>query len=138
VVLSFIRLVYPPHRCPSAALLASEEPWVRHSALLVLEERGYDDSEVVHAREEMLAHPTFSSIILGCMGWPGKPITRHNGVTLLMHKLAFLANWGLDASDERIGNISRCILETLSPEEALQSLVQVSAAFGGSGDSGMG
>ncbi len=123
---------------PSAALLASDEPWVRHSTLLALEGRGHDDSEVVHAREEMLAHPAFSSIIIECMSWPGKPITRHNDATLLIHKLAFLADWGLDASDERISAISRRILETPSPEGALQSLVQVSATFGGSGDSGMG
>jgi hypothetical protein len=123
---------------PSAALLASDEPWVRHGALLALAGRGHGTPEVVRAREEMIEHPAFRSVIDECMDWPGKPITRHNDATLLMHKLAFLADWGLDATDERVEVISRRILETTSPEGALQSLAQVPAAYGGSGEPGFG
>jgi hypothetical protein len=86
----------------------------------------------------MLAHPAFKAVIDECAGWPGKPISRHNDSSLLIHKLAFLADWGLDASDEVIGAVSKRILAEASPEGALQSLAQVSPTFGGSGEPELG
>ena len=123
---------------PTEQLLESVEPWVRHSALVALTGQGPDAPDVISARGEMLAHPAFKAVIDECVGWPGKPVTRHNDATLLMHKLAFLADWGLDASDERIGAVTGRILADSSPEGALQSLIQVPEAYGGSGAAEMG
>ena len=121
---------------PTEQLLHSDEPWVRYKALSTLGERA-DDPEVIHARREMITNPAFRGIIDECVGWPGKPVTRHNDATLLMHKLAFLADWGVDATDEGVKEVSRDILSGTSREGALQSLIHVPESYGGSGAPGM-
>jgi hypothetical protein len=81
---------------------------------------------------------TFKAIVDECMGWPGKPVTRHNDASLLMHKLAFLADWGVKVHDEGIRGLSKKILSNTSSEGALQSLINVPESYGGSGAPTMG
>jgi hypothetical protein len=121
---------------PTDRLLESDEPWVRYRALVSLRSEPRCVPEVERARGDMLAHPAFKAVVDECEGWPGKPVGRHNDASLLMHKLAFLSDWGLDASDEAIRVASERILANPSPEGALQSLTQVPAAYGGSGEPG--
>ena len=123
---------------PMEQLLKSNEPWVKHSALISLKGQHRDESEVIHTREEMLRHPAFKAVVDECMGWPGKPVTRHNDASLLMHKLAFLADWGVKVQDEGIRGLSKKILSSTSSEGALQSLIHVPEAYGGSGTPAMG
>ena len=123
---------------PMEQLLKSNEPWVRHCTLVSLKGQHRDESEVIRTREEMLRHPAFKAVVDECMDWPGKPATRHNDASLIMHKLAFLADWGIKVNDEGIKGLSGKILSNASSEGALQSLIHVPESYGGSGAPAIG
>jgi hypothetical protein len=47
----------------------------------------------------MLAHPQVQVLLAEAASWPGPVVKRHNDASLLLHKLAFLADLGLQVTD---------------------------------------
>jgi hypothetical protein len=119
---------------PLQWLLESDEPWTRYRALVDLLDRPADDAEVQSARAEMLAHPQVQELIAQVSDWPGYALQRHNDAKHPLQKFSVLADFGLRADDAGMDAAIEAVMAHRSPEGALQSLVNVPKAFGGSGE----
>ncbi len=117
----------------STWLLRSEEPWTRYRTRSDLIGSGLDDHDVMKDRQEMLNHPLVSTLIMDASTWPGDAIRRHNDAKHPLYKLVVLADFGLCWDDFESGQIIDRIHEHQSPDGAFCSLLNIPAAFGGSG-----
>ena len=115
-------------------LLQSDEPWTRYRALADLLDRPEDDPEVQAARAEMLAHPQVQELVAEAAAWPGYPIKRHNDARHPIYKWSTLADFGVRAGDPGMGEGVEAVMAHQSPEGAFQSTVNISRAFGGTGE----
>jgi len=114
-------------------LLNSAEPWTRYRTLLDLLEYPQDHPQVRQARADMLAHPQVGALIQEAAGWPGYALQRHNDARHPLYKLSVLADFGLRADDPGMSATIERVLAHHSPEGALESLVLIPPAFGGTG-----
>ncbi len=115
-------------------LLASAEPWTRYRALRDLLGRPEADAEVAAARAALLAHPQVQGLIAQAATWPGRPILRHNDAGHPIYALSTLADFGLTAADPGLERAAAAVLAHRSVDGALQSLLNVAPAFGGTGE----
>jgi hypothetical protein len=124
--------------CPQESvigwLLGSDEPWTRYRTLIDLLGRAEDDADAAAARCQMLAHPQVQALIAAVAAWPGGAIARHNDAGHPIHKLALLADFGVRATDSRLAAATEAVLVHQAPEGAFQSVVNIPAAFGGTGE----
>lgn len=114
-------------------LLASD-PWVTYNTHLKFLNQEPSSPEVLEARASMLAHPHIRALLEEVQSWPGAPVKRHNDATLLLHKLVFLADLGLDRTVPELLEVGEKILASQSPEGPFQVLVDLPKRFGGSGE----
>ncbi len=115
-------------------LLDSAEPWTRYRTLRDLLGRPEDDAEVIAARAALLAHPQVQGLIAQAATWPGRAIQRHNDAGHPLYALSTLADFGLTAADPGLDRVAEAVLAHQSPDGALQSLLNVAPAFGGTGE----
>jgi hypothetical protein len=115
-------------------LLESAEPWTRYRTLRDLLGRPEEDAEVAAARAAMLAHPAVQRLIDQAASWPGRPILRHNDAGHPLYALSTLADFGLRAGDPGLERATSAVLAHRAAEGALQSLLNVSPKFGGTGE----
>ena len=108
-------------------------PWVQYRTRLDLLEQPEDNVEVVAARQAMLGHPQIQTLLSELTGWPGQPILRHNDAGHLLHKLVFISDLGIRASDRGIHQIVERIMEQQSKDGSFQILANVSPRYGGTG-----
>jgi len=118
---------------PTDWLLAEGAPWVRYRTLVDLLDRPLDDPEVTAARQAMQEHPAMQELVAEAAGWPGYPLKRHNDAKHPLHKLAILADFGLQADDPGMDKVIAAVMAHQSTEGAFQTLTQVPKAYGGSG-----
>ena len=116
-----------------AWLMNSDEPWTRYRTLVDLLEMPEESSEVIAVRKEMLKHPQVQGLIGDALSWPGYAIKRHNDAKHPIYKISTLADFGLIAADDGLGEIVEKILSHQSPEGAFESQILIPKAFGGSG-----
>ena len=109
-------------------------PWVQYRARIDLLGQSENDSEVTAARKAMLVHPELQMLLSELMKWPGSALKRHNEAGHLLHKLVFVSDLGLIATDPAIEKILELIMEYRSEEGAFQTLANVSPRYGGSGN----
>ncbi len=114
-------------------LSAADEPWTRYRSLLDLLDRPEDDAEAQAARAEMLAHPRVQSLIARTATWGEKPLKRHNDAGHPLYAFSTLADFGLRAGDPGLADGIEAVLAHQSPEGAFQTVVNIPAHFGGSG-----
>jgi hypothetical protein len=119
---------------PIQWLLESDEPWTRYRTLVDLLGRPEDDPQVRAARKAMLAHPQVKALMAEAAAWPGDVLKRHNDAGHPIHKLSMLADFGVRASDRGMAAAVKAVLSHQSPEGPFQSLVNISKAFGGTGE----
>ena len=118
---------------PSIEWSLTGPPWVQYRTRLDLLGQPEDDAEVVAARRAMLADPQIQALLREVAGWPGQPLVRHNDASHLLHKLVFLADLGVRATDPGVGPIVQRVLERQSPEGAFEILTNISPRYGGTG-----
>jgi hypothetical protein len=116
-----------------AWLMKSNEPWTRYRTSIDLLELPNESAEVIAVRKEMLTHPLIQGLIEDALIWPGYAIKRHNDAKHPIHKISTLADFGLKATDDGIGEVTDKILSHQSPEGAFKSQILIPKAFGGSG-----
>ena len=107
--------------------------WVQYRTRIDLLCQSENAPEVTAARTAMLADPQVQAMLGELANWPGAPLMRHNDAKHLLHKLTFLADLGLQASDPGLSPIIERILEHQSRDGAFQILVNIPTHFGGSG-----
>ncbi len=108
-------------------------PWVQYRTRIDLLDQAEDNSEVLAAKKAMLAHQQIQTLLSELAGWPGPPLTRHNDASHLLHKLVFISDLGIKASDPGIKHIIERIMEHQSRDGAFQILTNVSPDYGGTG-----
>ena len=108
-------------------------PWVQYRTRLDLLGQAENNSEVVHTRRAMLAHPQVQALLSELKTWPGPALKRHNDAGHLLHKLVFVSDFGIKVTDPGVNDIVRNILQNQSKENAFQVIANVSPQFGGSG-----
>jgi hypothetical protein len=115
-------------------LLESEEPWTRYRTLVDLLDRPEDDAGVQTARAEMLAHPQVRDMMAETTTWGKRPFKRHNDASYPIYKFSTLADFGVQAGDPNVSDGLEAVLAHQSPQGALQTLVNIPKAFGGTGE----
>jgi hypothetical protein len=81
----------------------------------------------------MLADPRVKDLIAELSGWPGKVISSHKSAGQPFHKLTFLADLGLKASDPDMDVIVERILQHQSAEGPFQLSSNIPVHYGGTG-----
>jgi hypothetical protein len=114
-------------------LLASDEPWTRYRTLVDLLHHDSDDAEVQAARRAVLEDARIRALIEDASRWGQQPIRRHNDAGHAFAKLAVLADFGLRATDPEITPIVEAVLAHQSVGGALQSVLNIAPAYGGTG-----
>lgn len=116
-------------------LLETGDAWVQYRTRLDLMKQQETDPEVQAARAAMLADPRVQALIAELQDWPGPPLTSHKQAQHPLHKLAFLAEIGVQADDPGMENIVRRVLERQSPDGAFQISVKLRKSYGGTDES---
>jgi len=92
------------------------------------------EPDVTSDWNELAAHPKIRAILQESLTWPGQVVNSHKNASLIYHKLAFLADLGLNRSIPEIEAVSAKILDHASPEGPFQVLMNIPKHFGGTGE----
>lgn len=114
--------------------LLNGPPWVEYRTRIDILDQPEDAPEVAGARRAMLANPAVQGLIKELTGWPGHCLKRHNDATLMLHKLVFLADIGVKASDSGMDAVIESISSHRSDEGVFRILANFPKHFGGSGE----
>jgi hypothetical protein len=118
--------------------LLEGEPWIEYRTRLDLLGQKETDTQVMVARNAMLEDPKLHQLIGDLSNWPGKVIASHKSAGQPFHKLTFLADLGVNASDPRVKAIVARITRHQSAEGPFQLPVNISTSHGGSGEDLLG
>jgi hypothetical protein len=111
--------------------------YVGFNTLIHILEKNRNDDEVVSCREKMIKNPLVEDILNDCLSWPGPVLKRHNDAKLLLHKISFLADIGLNRHDETMDRVAELIMSDQSGEGPFRILTHLYERFGGSGENEM-
>jgi hypothetical protein len=113
--------------------LLAGEPWVEYRTRLDLLNQKETDSEVAAAKAKMLGHPKIVALVAELQAWPGTVISSHKSAGQPFHKLAFIADLGLNQNDPGIAEIIGKVMAHQSEEGPFTLPTNVPKHFGGSG-----
>ena len=109
-------------------------PWVQYRTRLDLLGESEDEPEVVTARQAMVAAPQVQGLLAELAQWPGPVLKSHKDAKHLLHKLVFVADLGLQASDPGLAPLVERILSHRAAEGPFCILVNIPTRFGGTGE----
>jgi hypothetical protein len=118
--------------------LLDGEAWIEYRTRLDLLGQNSDDPLVMNARELMLKDGRVCQLIEELTAWPGNVIASHKSAGQSFHKLTFLADLGIKASDPNVDKIIARIFQRQSEEGPFQLPVNISSGHGGSGEEVLG
>jgi len=113
--------------------LMKSAPYLQYLVLTELEGKPEDDPDVIKAHQLIFKDSRMVSLISEVNQWPGEVLKRHNDASHILHKLAFLADMGVKATDIPIKPAIDKILHSQSTEGAFRVLANVSSTYGGDG-----
>lgn len=87
-------------------LTQAEEPWVRHAALVDLQNLDPDDERVQAAYEQLTTHPLVGDLIAALDTWPTQPLGKAYDPKDAMWVLSILADFGMRRDDPRIAAVA--------------------------------
>jgi hypothetical protein len=116
-------------------LLAAED-WIAYRTHLDLLDRPEDDPQVRAARKSMLADPKIQALVDEMEKWPGTVLNSHKSASQPFHKLAFIADLGLNVDDPPVKQIVKRIMNHQSSEGPFQLPMNIAVQYGGSGKDG--
>jgi len=114
--------------------LLEGEAWIEYRTRRDLLAQSEEDPQVELARRSMLASVKVQNLLAELSAWPGKSLTSHKNAAQLFHKLTFLADLGLKASDPGVEIVVSRILEHPSAEGPFQLMMNIPVHFGGTGE----
>ncbi len=106
-------------------LLSEGSPAVRFNARILMGQKDPD-------RGELLSDPLVKEAIGLLKAWDDEVLEQHNKPSLLMHRLALLADLGLRATDPGIAPIFKKVLKRADEEGRPESIISIPKVFGGS------
>jgi hypothetical protein len=113
--------------------LLSGAPWVQYHSRRDLCGETERSKDVKAARQAMLDHPQVTALIGELREWTGPTLNRHNDASHLLHKLVFIADLGLRATDPGVDQIVDRVLNHQAVEGVFQVKVNIPTHFGGTG-----
>lgn len=113
--------------------LLSGSPWTAYRTRLDLLSEPQDSEMVVRDRVRMLEHPLIVALINELQAWPGQVLNSHKSAGQHFHKLAFLAELGVNRNDPGMSSILEKVMEHQSEEGPFSLPTNVPIHFGGSG-----
>ncbi|MCW4029186.1 MAG: hypothetical protein NWE92_06015 [Candidatus Bathyarchaeota archaeon] len=113
--------------------LLAGEPWVEYRTRLDLLNQKETDPEVAAAKTKMVGHPKIVALVAELQDWPGTVISSHKSAGQPFHKLAFLADLGLNQNDPGVAEIIGKVMAHQSEEGPFTLPTNVPKHFGGSG-----
>jgi hypothetical protein len=108
-------------------------PWVVYRTRLDLLGQSECNPDVRSARGAMLAHPLVRALTGEVTAWPGPPLISHKSAGHLIHKLTFLADLGLRATDPGMDEIVSRVMSHRSTQGPFQVLTNIPVHYGGTG-----
>jgi hypothetical protein len=108
-------------------------PWAAYRARLDLLGQSENDPAVQAARGAMLDHPLVRALIGEVAAWPGRPLISHKSAGHLMHKMTFLADLGLRATDPGMNEVVSRVVAHRSASGPFQVLTNIPVHYGGAG-----
>jgi hypothetical protein len=113
--------------------LLNSTPWVQYRTRLDLLGETERSKDVKAARQAMLDHPQVKALLSELQDWPGPALNRHNDANHSLHKLVFIGDLGLRATDPGVAQIVDRVLNHRSAEGMFQVNVNIPTRFGGTG-----
>lgn len=113
--------------------LLQSEPWIEYRTRVDLLEQSENDPKVVTARKAMLIDPKIQALITELTNWPGTVLNSHKSASQPFHKLAFIADLGLNVNDAPVKQIACRVMEHQSKQGPFQLTMNIPTDFGGSG-----
>ena len=113
--------------------LLQGEAWIQYRTRVDLLGQAETDPQVRAARKAMLADPKIQSLLTELNDWPGAVLNSHKSASQPFHKLAFIADLGLNVSDAPVKKIAKKVMEHQSEQGPFQLTTNVPTHFGGSG-----
>ncbi|MFZ5809307.1 MAG: hypothetical protein ACOY16_08500 [Chloroflexota bacterium] len=92
-----------------------------------------EDPQVQTARRSMLVDDQVQYLLAELAAWEGEVISNHKSAGQPFHKLTFIADLGLSASDPGISSIVSRLFEHVSSEGPFQVRMNIPKHFGGTG-----
>ncbi|MGB4658488.1 MAG: hypothetical protein WBI07_04860 [Mobilitalea sp.] len=114
------------------------EPYIEYNTRLHLLRQQETEIEVVKSRERMLLQPEIQSLLIEFGRWEEEIISNHKNAGLLLHKLVFLADIGLNSKDSRVKEIADIIGKNRTAEGVVRVPINVPIHFGGTGENSLG
>lgn len=114
--------------------LIEGEPWIEYRARRDLLGQSENDPQVKSVRKSMLANAKVQDLVAELSGWPGTVISSHKSASQPFHKLTFIADLGLTATDPGLDTIVAHILKHQSAEGPFQLLMNIPVHYGGTGE----
>lgn len=107
-------------------LLENGTPAVRYHARLLGGDKKAD-------RGELLSDSLVKQSIALLKQWDAEILERHNKPDLLIHRLSFLADMGVQADDPGLDSVVKRILKQVNQQGIPEIVIRIPPAFGGSG-----
>ncbi len=113
-------------------LLQGEE-WIQYQTRINLLDQAETAPQVSAARKAMLSDIKIQSLLTELTDWPGAILNSHKSASQPFHKLAFLADLGLNIYDAPVKIIVKKVMAHQSRQGPFQLITNVPKHFGGSG-----
>jgi hypothetical protein len=113
--------------------LLEGEAWIQYRTRVDLLGQAENGPQVRAARKAMLADPKIQSLLAELTDWPGAVLNSHKSASQPFHKLAFIADLGLNVNDAPVKRIAKKVMEHQSEQGPFQLTTNVPTHFGGSG-----
>jgi hypothetical protein len=113
--------------------LLEGDAWIQYRTRVDLLGQDEADPQVRTARKAMLADVKIQSLLTELNDWPGAVLNSHKSASQPFHKLAFIADLGLNVNDAPVKKIAKKVMEHQSEQGPFQLTTNVPAHFGGSG-----
>jgi len=107
--------------------------WIMYNTQTDLLDLKKNDPEVLKTRNKMIQDLEVLSILEELEEWPGPVIKNHKKANLLIHRLSFLADIGLNKMDTRFMAVLDDIMSKQSEEGPFEVIVNIPTVFGGTG-----
>jgi hypothetical protein len=113
--------------------LLEGDAWIQYRTRVDLLGQDEADQQVRAARKAMLADTKIQSLLTELNDWPGAALNSHKSASQPFHKLAFIADLGLNVNDAPVKKIAKKVMEHQSEQGPFQLTTNVPTHFGGSG-----
>jgi hypothetical protein len=113
--------------------LLEGDAWIQYRTRVDLLGQDEADPQVRTARKAMLADAKIQSLLTELNDWPGAVLNSHKSASQPFHKLAFIADLGLNINDAAVKKIAKKVMEHQSEQGPFQLTTNVPTHFGDSG-----